>query len=421
MIVVGGGFGGLWAAKAPGRRGLDVLLLDRNNYHTFFPLLYQVAAAELEPEDIAHPIRSAVRGLSGVTFVMAEVRGLDLHKREVHTTAGTFGYDYVVLALGSRPRFFGVAGAPEHSLTLRSLEEGVALRNHILSQFERAAVELDGKRRRRLLTTVIVDGGPTGVEFAGALAELIRGPLAKDHPSFDMEHEASVVLVEAANLLLPGFHDPLRRYTEQRLAALGVEVRTNAMVERVAPEAVYLKNASPIEAGTIVWTAGVGGDAAVAAWGLPASAGGRVEVTPALHLERHPEAYVVGDLALVAGSEGLPMVAPVAMQQGTAAARNILRQIDGQTPMPYRYRDPGTMAVIGRNAAVAQVFGRSFTGLPAWLLWLGVHIMKLIGFRNRLLVLSGWAWDYLFFERAVRLILPTPKEEKSRSHPGAPG
>jgi NADH dehydrogenase len=421
VVIVGAGFGGLWAARALRNAPADVTLIDRNNYHTFFPLLYQVAAAELEPEDIACPVRSILRHARNLRFVMAEVQGLDLAARLVRTDQGEHTYDYLIIATGSRPLFFGVPGAAEHALRLRSLEEGVALRNHILFCFERASVERDDGQRQRLLNFAIVGGGPTGVEFAGALAELVHGPLRKDFRGLDVR-QVSIVLVEAAESLLSVLAPRLRAYAVRRLQRMGVQVRLGVAVERIGPEGVRLKDGELLPAATVVWTAGVGGDAArflgdselapasrgsAPAPGPAARRDGRVPVQPTLQLAGRPEIYVIGDCAyLEHEGKPLPMVAPAAIQQGVAAARNIRRQLAGQEPLPFRYHDPGTLAVIGRNAAAAHVFGRDFTGYPAWLLWLAIHLARLIGFRNRIMALTSWAWDYLFLERVVRLILP---------------
>jgi len=406
VVIVGAGFGGLWAARTLARSPFEVLLVDRNNYHTFLALLYQVAAAELDPGDIAYPVRGILRGLPNVRFVMAEVKGVDFGQRAVETDGLTIPYDYLILATGSVSHFFGVPGAAECAFPLKTLEQGIVLRNHILGCFEQAAYVPDAERRQRLLTFAIVGGGATGVEFAGALAELIRGPLARDYPTLDFR-KVRVVLLEARDRLLPGMPERLQTYALKRLRRMGVEVRLQAAVSRVAHDAVHLQDGTVIPAETTVWTAGVRGDPQVANWGLPTARGGRVAVLPTLQVPDHPEVYVIGDLAYFE-EEGrpLPMVAPVAIQQGIAAARNILRQIAGEPPVPFRYRDPGSMATIGRNAAVVQLGRWTFTGFPAWVLWLGVHLLRLIGFRNRLLVLINWAWDYLLFERAVRLILP---------------
>jgi NADH dehydrogenase len=404
VVIVGAGFGGLWTARALAGSGVEVTLVDRHNYHTFLPLLYQVGAAELEPEGIARPARGIVRRWPGVRFVMAEVAGIDFERRTVATDGPLLCYDYLVLAPGSVTHFFGVPGAAEHAFELKTLAQGVALRSHVIGCFERA-VQADEAERRRLLTFVIVGGGATGVEYAGALAELIHRPLRRDYPELDFGL-VRVVLAEAGARLLPALTPRLGAYAAARLGRMGVEVRLEEAVGRVTSEGAWL-GAGEIPCRTVVWTAGVRGDPLAQAWGLPAAGDGRVRVLPTLQVEGRPEVYVVGDLAR-AEAEGrpLPMVAPAATQEGTAAARNILRQLAGEAPSPFRYRDKGTMVTIGRNSAVVQTGGWAFTGFFAWLLWLGVHFVKLIGFRNRLLVLVNWAWDYLFFERAVRLILP---------------
>ncbi len=414
-MIVGAGFGGLWAVRALARSPVEAVLVDRNNYHAFLPLLYQVAAAELEPEDIAYPVRSILRTHRHVRFALGEVQEIDFAGRAVVAAGSPFPYDFLVLAMGSVSHFFGVPGAAQCAFPLKTVDHGIALRNHLLGCFERAAHEPSAERRQRVLTFAIVGGGPTGVEFAGALAELIRGPLAKDFPGLDLG-EVHVALLEARESLPPGWPERLRTYTEGRLRRMGVEVRVRAAVSEVTPHAVHLKDGTVIPTETVIWTAGVRGDPSAHAWGLPTARDGRVTVLPTLQVPGRPEVYVVGDLAYCEQDGGpLPMLAPVAMQQGAAAARNIERQAAGVDPLPFRYRDPGTMLTIGRNAAVACLGRRCFSGFPAWVVWLSVHIFKLIGFRNRLLVLINWAWDYFFYERAVRLILPLP------ANPGSPG
>lgn len=405
VVIVGAGFGGLWAARTLARKPVDVTLLDRNNYHTFFPLLYQVAAAELVPTDIAHPVRSIFRRAPNVHVRMAEMTGLDLDARAVHTDRGTLPYDYLVLALGSEPSFFGVEGAAEHAFPLRWMDDAVPLRHHVLTRFE-AASTAEGERRARLLTFVVVGGGPTGVEYAGALSELIFGPLLRDFPDIAAD-EVRIELVEAAAALLGGMPAKLGRYAEERLARRRVRVRTRTTVEAVEATGVRLSGAERIATETVVWTAGVRGDPRAAEWGLPVGRGGRVPVGEALSLAGRPEVFVIGDLAYGEDAQGrpFPQVAQVAIQQGRRAAKNILALAAGGTPQPFRYKDPGMLAVIGRNAAVAHVFGLAFRGLTAWLLWLGIHISWLIGFRNRALVLLNWGWNYVFYGRAVRLIL----------------
>lgn len=410
VVVCGAGFAGLWAARRLAGEEVDVVLLDRNNYHTFYPLLYQVAAAELGPTEVAYPVRAILRKASNVVFRMADVRGVDLESRTVVTDVDRIAYDHLVLALGSVPNFFGVEGAAEHTFTLREMDQAIPLRHHLLSRFESAVFERDPEHRRKLLTFVIVGGGPTGVEYAGALAELVFGPLLEDYPTIDAE-EIRIVLLEALDELLPGMPGELCGYAADRLARRGVEVRTGAVAERVEEGRIVLDGDEAIESETIVWTAGVKGDDAVGSWGVPVNERGQVEVTGLLNLEEHPEVWVAGDLAYVEQEgEPLPQVAPVAIQEGEHVARNILRRVRGDAAEPFEYDDPGMLAVIGRNAAVADFGGRTFTGFPAWIIWVVVHIAKLIGFRNRALVLVNWAWNYIRFENAVRLILPFERE-----------
>jgi len=406
VVILGAGFGGVWAVRALAHAPLDVTLIDRNNYHTFLPLLYQVAAAELEPEDIVYPVRSILRGLPNVRFCMGEVTHVDLAARRVETNGRAVDYDFLILAPGSVTHFFGVPGAAEHAFVLKNLEQGIALRNHILCRFEHAMYEPDKARRRCLLSFAIVGGGPTGVEFAGALAELIRGPLAKDYRGLDFR-EVRLSLIEAAPNLLSGLPGKLCTYAKHRLQRMGVELHLGAIASEVTGYSLGLKDGTRIPTTTVVWTAGVRGDPMAQFWGLPISGGGRVSVLPTLQLVDHPEVFIAGDLArFERDGRPLPMIAPVAIQQGSAAARNILHQMRGEDPAPFHYSDPGMMVTIGRNAAVAVVGGFSMSGFPAWVVWLSVHLAKLIGFRNRLLVLINWAWDYLLYERAVRLILP---------------
>lgn len=406
VVIVGAGFGGLWAMRALGRSPVRSILLDRNNYHMFSPLLYQVAAAEVSAGDIVYPVRSIVRRIRNAEFCLATVQRVDFDRRAVVTDHATIPFDYLILATGSVTNFYGVAGASQHAFLLKDVDQGLALRNHILRRFEHAMHTKDPEARRRMLTFVIVGGGPTGVEFAGALAELVRGPLAKDYRHMDLA-SVRVVLLEATNTLLADFPERLRTYARTRLQHMGVDVRLRANVQRITNTDLLLSDGTVLPTETAVWTAGVRGDPLARDWGMTTARNGRVEVLPTLQLAQHPNIYVVGDLALgMKDGQPLPMIAPVAIQQGVHAARNIARQISGREPIPFRYRDPGAMVTIGRNAAVARVGKLSLTGFPAWLTWLSVHLAKLIGFRNRILVLINWAWDYFLYERAVRLIMP---------------
>lgn len=405
-VIVGAGFGGLWALRALAHSHTKVLVIDSNDYHTFFPLLYQVAAAEIEPEEIVFPIRKLIREQQNAQFLMEEVRAVDLEAHLVKTHARVIPYDYLILALGSTSYFFGVPGAAEHAFPLHTMEQGIALRNHILQCFEQATYESDPNRRPRLSTFVIVGGGPTGVEFAGALAELVYGPLRENYYGLD-PHEVKVVLLEAMDRLLPGLPAKLGQYAEKRLEKMGVEVHVEAALKEIVEGTVLFKDGTSISEETVVWTAGVRGVPQIETWGLPTAKNGRIEVSPTLQVLEHPEVYVVGDLALLPGKQRkLPMVAPVAIQQGTAAAHNVIRQINGQKPRLFRYRNRGVLATIGRNSAVADIFGHTFTDFFAWILWVSVHLFNLIGFRNRLFVLINWAWDYFFYDRAVRVVLP---------------
>jgi len=407
VVVAGAGFGGLWAARTLAGSDVDVVLVDRNNYHTFFPLLYQVAAAELVPTDIAYPIRSIFRGTPNVEVRMASVTGLVASERRLETSAGPLRYDALVLALGSEAHFFSVKGAAEHAFALRWMDDAIPLRHHVLTRFEAAAASRDPLERRRLLTVAVVGGGPTGVEFSGALAELVYGPLLKDYPGLDAD-EVQVVLLEAAERVLSSMPERLGAFAAERLRKRRVEVRTGVRVEEVGPGWVRLAGGETISTDTVAWTAGIQGDPAIRRWGLPVGRGGRVEVDGCLRVRGHPEIYVVGDLAYREDANGrpLPQVAQVAIQQGRYVGKAILRHGPGGDAPPFRYVDPGMLAVVGRNAAVAHVFGRTFKGLLAWVLWLGIHLVWLIGFRNRALVLVNWAWNYVTFRRSVRLILP---------------
>lgn len=420
VVVAGAGFAGLWAARELQGSGLRVTLVDRHNYHTFLPLLYQVAASELGPTDIAYPVRSILRRGRDVQFRMGEVRRVDLDARVVFTSRERLEYDHLVMAMGATTHYFGVEGAAEHAFPLRTMSEAIPLRHHILDRLERAALEPEAAAQRRHLTFIVVGGGPTGVEFSGALAELLHGPLRKDYPMLDMGR-ARILLVEAMDRLLGGMPPKLAEYARARLEARGVEVRLGAPVSRVSAGGVVLDDGTEVPSGTVVWTGGVRGVPGPGDWGLPVGPGGRVRARATLQAEGRDEVWVAGDLTwLEQDGEPLPGVAPAAIQQGEHVARNLIRIGRGEDPRGFRYRDPGMLAVVGRNAAVAHVRGRSFRGFFAWILWLVIHIAKLIGFRNRVLVLVNWAWNYLFFNRAVRLILPyargpsTPGRESSR-------
>jgi len=405
VVVIGAGFAGLWAARTLAGKKCDVLVVDKNNYHTFLPLLYQVAAAELESEQIAYPVRGIFRGADNVSFAMAQVTGLDAANKTLITDSLPIPYDKLIVAPGSVTNFFGVPGADEHAFRLKSLEQAILLRNHIMGCFERAALSKDPAEQRRLLTFTVVGGGPTGVEYAGALAELIRGPLAKDYPAL-IVGQARVVLFEAMDGILFGFPDHLRTEALIALRRKGVQVFLGAQVAEVAPQHVRLKDGSNFLTETVAWTAGVKAHPLAAQLGLPCAPNGKVTVDEHMRVLGMPNVLACGDVCQIEGQPPLPMIAPAAIQTGRHAADTVLRELKGKQPKKFRYRDKGSMATIGRGAAVVRFSGQTFTGFIAWALWLVVHLLYLVGFRNRLLVLVNWAWDYFLFERAVRLILP---------------
>jgi len=335
---------------------------------------------------------------------MASVKGLDLEKRELETDDGPIGYDFLVLASGSTTHFFGIQSVAEKAIGLKYLNQAVEIRNHLLECFEKASSEKDRDVRSAQLTFVVAGGGPTGVEFAGALAELIRLVLVHDYTGLDLK-DARVVLVEASPTILSMLAPSLQKAAIRSLRQKGVDVRTDAAVKNFDGETVQLADGTTIPAHTLVWAAGVRATSVDATPGLPTARGGRIKVEPTLQVPNHPEVYAIGDLAHVEqGGVPLPMVAQVAIQQGQLAARNIRRQIAGLPLDQFVFRDKGTMATIGRNAAVCQIGRLKLTGFPAWVMWLVVHLYELISLRNRLLVMINWTWDYLFYDRAVRLI-----------------
>jgi NADH:ubiquinone reductase (H+-translocating) len=406
VVIVGSGFGGLSAARALGKADVDVLVLDRNNYHGFWPLLYQVATAGLEPESIAYPARAILRKYGNTDFLMSEVRAVDFERKLVLTDGDALPYDYLVLAAGSANNYFGDESLAGKTFGMKDIDEAEELRNHVLLAFERAVRERDTARRAALLTFVIVGGGPTGVELAGAFSELIRHVLKKDYPMLDVS-SARVVLVEAGNRVLASFPTKLQRAALKRLKKIGAEVRFGSAVADVRDGAVVFKDGSELHTATVVWAAGVRGARLADALNVALGRGARVKVEPTLHIPGKPEVFAIGDMAYLEGykqGQAYPMVAPVAIQMGKRAAQNILAHIAGEAAQPFKYFDKGQMATIGRRAAVFDAFGIRLTGVLAWFGWLFVHLIELIGFRNRLVVLANWIYNYLTYDRGVRLI-----------------
>jgi len=409
VVIVGAGFGGLNAARTLANTDVDVLLLDRNNYHGFWPLLYQVATAGLEPEAIAYPARAIARRYANIDFMMVEVRGVDFDRRQVLTDGAAVPYDYLVLAAGSANNYFGNQALAAATFGLKDIDDAERLRNHVLRAFEQAARERDPQRRAELMTMVIIGGGPTGVELAGAFVELVRHVLRKDFPALDLR-EVRVILVEAGERVLATFPPRLQQRARQRLQRMGGEIMLGTAVAMVEGSSVIFKNGDHLAARTVVWAAGVRAAEIADVLGLSQGRGARVTISPTLNVPEHSEVFVIGDMAYLEQSEShqpYPMVAPVAIQMGELAARNILRQRRGEELRPFRYRDKGQMATIGRRAAVMDAFGIRLDGRLAWLGWLFVHLIQLVGFRNRLIVLANWAYNYVTYDRGVRLITRT--------------
>ncbi|HEY8862709.1 MAG TPA: NAD(P)/FAD-dependent oxidoreductase [Candidatus Dormibacteraeota bacterium] len=414
VVIAGAGFGGLTCARSLKRTPVDVLLVDRNNYHLFTPLLYQVASAVLDPGEIARPVRQLIRPLHNADFLLAKVTGADFDQRRLLTDHGPLAYDYLVLASGSQSDYFGNASLVKHAFGLKDLDEGLAVRNRILMRFEEARWSDDRERRRTLLTFAVVGGGPTGVEMAGALAELTRLVLAKDYRDLDLGL-VRVVLLEAAGFVLGTFAEPLREAARKSLEKKGVEVLLKAKVADVTPTSVRLADGHEIPASTVIWTAGVRASEVGSVLGLSLGRQARVQVLPTLQVEGHPEVFVIGDLAgpidKSDGGSPLPMLIPVAMQEGRHVGATIRDVLRGYGATNFRYKDPGIMATIGRNSAVAQLGPVRLTGFLGWLMWLGVHLINVISFRSRLVVLVNWAWDYLFYDRPIRLIVRAADEK----------
>ena len=413
VVVVGAGFGGLHVAAKLAHADVDVLVLDRNNYHGFWPLLYQVATAGLDPASIAYPARAILRKYPNTQFLMAEVSGVDFERKLVLSGEQALPYDYLVLAAGSANNYFGDTALAAHTFGMKDLDEAEQLRNQLLRAFERAVVERDPVRRAALLTLVIVGGGPTGVELAGAFAELIRHVLRKDYPMLDVA-QARVLLVEASDRILASFPERLQRSARKRLEKMGVEIKLGTAVAAVDGDTVTFKDGTQLNSSTVVWAAGVRAAELVDALGLVVGRSARVKIMPELHLPDRPEVFVIGDMAYLEGYKGgqaYPMVAQVAMQMGKQAALNILALIEGRPLGAFHYFDKGQMATIGRRAAVFDAFGIRLSGFFAWVGWLFIHIIYLIGFRNRLVVLTNWAYNYFTYDRAVRLITGQERKE----------
>lgn len=422
VVIVGGGFGGLAAARALGEANVTVTLVDRQNHHLFQPLLYQVAMAGLAPNEIAAPIRSILRNSGNTTVLLAEVISIDLAEKHVALAEGPdVTYDFLILAPGARTHYFGHAQWERYAPGLKSIDDAVEIRRRVLLAFEAAEREPDAAQRARLLSFIVIGGGPTGVELAGAIAELARYALGRDFRRA-RPTETRVLLVEGGERVLATFDPSLSESAVLQLSELGVHVRTGSIVERIGDEGVVLRSGEVLAASTVVWAAGVASSPLIAALGVETDRMGRAKINEDCSLPGQPNVFVIGDAAYLLGSDDkpLPGVSPVAMQMGRHVARSIVGSLTSEPRKPFRYVDKGSMATIGRSRAIAQVGTLKLSGLLAWLAWLLVHIWYLIGFRNRLLVLFDWAWSYLTYRRGARLITGGRMKPGPPPHPEAP-
>lgn len=419
VVILGGGFAGLACARALRHAPVRITLVDRSNHHLFQPLLYQVATAALSPADIAMPIRSILRRQQNAEVWMGEVEKIDVARREVHLRDGSLSYDYLVVATGATHAYFGHDEWAPHAPGLKTIDDAVEIRRRFLLAFEAAEREADPEARRRLLTFAIVGAGPTGVELAGAMAEIAREVMPRDFRSIDTT-TTRIILLEGSPRVLPVYTPTLSEKARAQLEALGVEVRTDAKVTKIEKGTVWIGD-EPIAAGNVFWAAGVAASPLGAQLGAPLDRAGRVLVEPDLSLPDRPEVFVAGDLAAVTqDGKPVPGVAPAALQMGRYVARTIRADLARNRRDPFRYLDKGNLATIGRGAAVAEIARLRLSGLPAWLVWVFVHILYLVGFRNRLLVMVQWAWAYLTYQRGIRLITgrPTMTLQESRAANG---
>jgi NADH dehydrogenase len=427
VIIIGAGFGGLDAARALAGTSVDVLLIDRHNFHTFTPLLYQVATCALDPSEIAYPIRTIFRRNTNIRFLLGEVERINYESR--HVTVAANGslhqepYDYLIIAAGSVTNFFGQDTIERVAFGLKGLGEAVVLRNHILKLLERSNWTGDPAERQAMLTFVVVGGGPTGLETAGALYELYNYVLDEEYPHI-ADLSARVVLVEATVHILASYPERLQSAARTQLESLGVEVILGNPIVDASGDQIRLKDGRILPTYTVVWSAGVRASPVAEMLDVPLSRSGRVPVTRSLEVVGREKIYAVGDIAYLEDEhkQPFPMVIPVAKQQGKLASMNILRQLREEAPVPFKYYDRGLMATIGRRRAVAWIYNRiQLAGFLAWIAWLGLHLLWLLGFRNRLNVLVNWVWNYLTYDRSVRIILEHRPRDETENTVAVPG
>ncbi|MBK8900870.1 MAG: NAD(P)/FAD-dependent oxidoreductase [Anaerolineaceae bacterium] len=417
IIIIGAGFGGLFAARTLANQPVDVLLIDRSNFHTFTPLLYQVATCALDPSEIAYPVRTIFRKNRNIRTLLGTVTDIDYANQVVMVENGRQrlqeSYDYLILATGSVPTYFGKDVFREHALELRTLNDAINLRNHILELFEQATWIEDEAAREAMTTIVVVGGGPTGLETAGAIYELYNHVLNREYLHRNLQ--TRVVLVEMQPYLLAPYPEKLRQAALEQLRSLGVEALLGSPVQTVDEHQVVLADGAVIPTYTLVWAAGVKGSPLAEMLNLPLQRGGRLPILPTTEVSDRPGVYAVGDMTYLEDESGqpYPMVIPVAQQQGELAAQNILAEINGREKRPFRYHDRGSMATIGRRRAVAWIYNKvQLRGYLAWLAWLALHLVTLLGFRNRLNVFVNWVWNYFTYDRSVRIILEQGRGEE---------
>lgn len=404
VVIVGAGFGGIRAAQALAKADIRITLIDKHNYHLFQPLLYQVSTAGLSVDDIAYPVRAVLREQKNIEFRMAEVTGIHFGEKRISTDNGSIDYDYLLLATGGMTNYFGMESVAANTFSMKTLDEAVTIRNHVLKMFELASQEKDADKRRALLTFVVVGGGPTGVESAGALSELIYYVLAKEYHNLNFK-EVRIMLVEASCGLLPAMPADLQDATVETLIRKHVEVRLCVQVTDFNGSQLSLKGGEIIPTHTVIWAAGVRATELLDDLGLEQDRAHRVVVNEYLQIPGKNEVFVIGDAAhFKQDNVPLPMVAPVAIQQAELTARNIMNVIRDRPLKKFIYKDVGNMATIGRNAAVVSMGKFKSKGFIAWLIWSTIHILRLIDFRNRVVVFTKWVWDYLVYERVVRII-----------------
>lgn len=409
VVIVGAGFGGLQAAQSLAKSSTEVLLIDRHNYHTFIPLLYQVATAQLAPEQVAVPIRTLLRGASNLNFLQAEVQQIDFVAQEIKTDQHILTYDFLVLATGTRSQFFDVRGAEKYAFQLKTLNQAIRLRNHLLNCFEQANLVSDYEQRKQLLTIAIVGGGATGVELAGSLIELITQSLHRDFPQLKPQ-EVKLLLVQSSDRLFTEFPPSLGNYTARKLRSLGVKVILGSRVSGVDADSLELDNGTKIATSTVIWAVGVEG-AIPRCFPFPATGNKRqINVLPTLQVPDYPEVFAIGDLANIPSHQkSLSGVAPEALQQGVYVANAIKQKIRGQRLKPFCYFNKGRLAIIGCHSGIGQIAGFKLRGFIPWFFWLVVHVVYFPDWRNRLMIFLTWLHNYLIGDRPVRLILTSPK------------